>query len=396
MPRRILMLTNAIAPDQTGGLERYVRELSAALVGLGLGVEILAKRVHAGDAAREMGEDGVGIRRYRLASRSRVSFAPTYAPITAAAVGRAVWRSPGSVLHAHFPVPAVPLALAGRTYLYTFHAPVHRELLSERHDSYPLATAVAPIAVAGLRRAERLVVRRAAGVVVLSEFARSELGLLDPGAAERAILIPGGIDAGVFAPGAATRDAWARAADPLLFTARRLTPRTGVSELLEAMPTVLRDLPRARLQIAGGGRSEAALRARASGLGLDGAVRFLGRVGEPELVASYRTADLMIMPSQALEGFGLATAEALACGTPVVGTPVGATPELLAGIDSALVARDASPAGIASAVTALFAEPARLASVRRRLRDRTAGLGWDRVAPRYIEEYDRLVPRGSQ
>jgi hypothetical protein len=113
------MLTNAVAPDKLGGLERYVRELSAELVHRGVGVEVLAKQVD-GSPTREMGADGVKIRRYRVARRSSVLFAPTYPFRSATAVRRALReRRRGTVLHAHFAVPALPLALARERFHYT-------------------------------------------------------------------------------------------------------------------------------------------------------------------------------------------------------------------------------------------------------------------------------------
>jgi glycosyltransferase involved in cell wall biosynthesis len=125
-------------------------------------------------------------------------------------------------------------------------------------------------------------------------------------------------------------------------------------------------------------------------------VRFVGRLSDADLVNSYRTADVVVMPSQALEGFGLTTAEALACGTPVVGTPIGATPELLGCIDSALVAADATPQGIAAAVTNLFADTELLAAIRLKLADGgTGNLSWQSVAPRYLEEYRRFAAAQS-
>jgi glycosyltransferase involved in cell wall biosynthesis len=56
------------------------------------------------------------------------------------------------------------------------------------------------------------------------------------------------------------------------------------------------------------------------------------------------------VPTVAYEGFGLVTAEALACGTPVVGTPVGATPELLTPLEPRLVARSPEPGALAEAI----------------------------------------------
>ena len=382
------MLTNAVAPDKLGGLERIVRELAAELVQRGSRVTVLAKRVNDGDPRDETGDDGVVVERYRLASRSSRLFAPMYPIHTARAVRSSVRRAGTAVLHAHFPVPALPLALGRKPYVYSFHAPVYRELLLERHTRYPLARPLQPFAVEGLRRAERLVVRRATRIIVLSEYARSELHLLDPRAAERATLIAGGIDTDRFSPGSGRRDAWSAEAEPLIFTARRLTPRTGVLELLSAMPTILRSLPRARLAIAGAGSSESLLRERVTQLGLAGSVRFVGRISDADLVNSYRTADLVVIPSQALEGFGLTTAEALACGTPVVGTPIGATPELLAGIDAGLVAADATPEGIAAAVVEVLSDSGRVAGIRRKLGEAVASeLSWRSVAPRYLEEY---------
>ena len=66
-------------------------------------------------------------------------------------------------------------------------------------------------------------------------------------------------------------------------------------------------------------------------------MRFLGRVSESELRALYAAADLFVLPTVAYEGFGMSTVEALASGTPVLGTAVGATPEILAPIDEALI-----------------------------------------------------------
>ena len=85
-------------------------------------------------------------------------------------------------------------------------------------------------------------------------------------------------------------------------------------------------------------------------LGLADRVYFVGRVSEAELVDWYRAADIFVLPTAAYEGFGLVTAEALACGTPVVGTPIGATPELLTPLDPRLIASAPDGEALASAV----------------------------------------------
>jgi glycosyltransferase involved in cell wall biosynthesis len=67
-------------------------------------------------------------------------------------------------------------------------------------------------------------------------------------------------------------------------------------------------------------------------------VRLVGFIPESQLSQYYQAADLVLMPSLQLEGFGLVMVEAMACGTPVLGTPVGAIPEILNQVDPILVA----------------------------------------------------------
>ena len=81
--------------------------------------------------------------------------------------------------------------------------------------------------------------------------------------------------------------------------------------------------------------------------GLQDVVRFLGRISDDELVNLYQAADVNVVPSVALEGFGLIVLEAAACGTPSVVTRVGGLPEAIRGLDASLVVEPGSPDALA-------------------------------------------------
>jgi len=386
---QIIMVTNNALEDKMGGHERYVRELSSTLARRGHAVTIIAKRRLPGAPAHELRPDGVVIERHPVPSKRNPLYAALYpAYVLRGVASRTRRRKGGTVIHAHMSVPALPLALRGQRYLLTFHAPVWRELLSERQGTYVLPSFIQSPAVAGVRQLERLVAHRAARTVVLSEFMRSELALLDAGAGAGATGIPGGIDGRRFSVDR-VRQPPDDALAPVLFTARRLTPRTGVDELIRAMPVIAERLPGAQLKIAGTGPQEVELRELATSTGLDGAIEFLGRISDEALVDWYRRASLVVLPTRELEGFGLTTAEALACGAAVIGTPAGATPELLAPLDPSLLAEDVSAAAIAEAVVAVLGKPDRLERIRAAAAARIMpAMGWDAVADRYLEIYE--------
>ncbi|HTW20019.1 MAG TPA: glycosyltransferase family 4 protein [Mycobacteriales bacterium] len=389
----IVMVTNAVAPDQLGGLERYVRELSAALVRRGHPVSVVAKRVSIDHPPEEVAADGVRIIRHAVPAKSDPAFAVKYPLAVGTAVDRALPTiGRDAVLHAHFVTSALAPMLRRQPYLYTFHAPVHRELLDERQGSYLLPRPLQPLAVRGLRAAERAVLGRASGLVVLSEFSRREIARLHPAAARRAGLIRGGLDVDRFTPASeVTPPVAATPGDPLLVTARRLTPRTGVLELVAAMPAIVDRHPSARLVVLGEGAARPEIETMVSNLALANSVELRGWVDDHELASWYRRADLAVTPTQRLEGFGLATAEALSCGTPVLVTPVGANPEVVDGLGSDYLAAGTTPADLAGAANRAL--DARLdsrpptESVRAVVAPR---FGWEHVCEQYERQYLNL------
>ncbi len=133
----------------------------------------------------------------------------------------------------------------------------------------------------------------------------------------------------------------------VVLTVRRLVQRMGLENLILAMDQVRRVHPEILLLIAGKGAIQKQLQQRVQELNLENWVQFLGFVPDDLLATVYRGADCSIVPTVALEGFGLTVIESLAVGTPVLGTPVGGIPEILSPLSQDLLLADFTPDGLA-------------------------------------------------
>ncbi len=172
---------------------------------------------------------------------------------------------------------------------------------------------------------------------------------------------------------------------PMLFTPRRLVQRMGIDKLLEALVAVKQQVPDIWLAIAGKGAQREALEQQAAALGLGDQVRFLGYVSDADLPICYQAADLTVVPSQSLEGFGLVLLESLACGTPVLSTPVGGMPEVLRPFEPNLVTADATAGAIADRLVEYFTGKLGLPD-RESCRDYAVqNYDWQIIAPRVRE-----------
>ena len=137
-----------------------------------------------------------------------------------------------------------------------------------------------------------------------------------------------GVDVERFTPGDMRESRARLGIDPdarVVSCVRRLEPRMGISTLVSAMA----NLPNVELLIAGQGSLDSALRVQIEVAGLEDRVRLLGRISDEDLVHLYRASDVSVVPTMALEGFGVIVLEAMACGVPVVATSVGGLREAM-------------------------------------------------------------------
>ncbi|MGN7455220.1 glycosyltransferase [Paenibacillus pasadenensis] len=148
-------------------------------------------------------------------------------------------------------------------------------------------------------------------------------------------VLPNSFEPGQFTPG--PRPAYLmeryglQPQDRIVMTLGRLAGqdrRKGFDEVLEALPTLRRQVPRLRYLIVGDGSDRARLEAKAAALGVDDAVVFTGLIAEEEKADHYRLADGFAMPSHG-EGFGIVLLEAMACGVPALASSKDGSSEAL-------------------------------------------------------------------
>ena len=162
---------------------------------------------------------------------------------------------------------------------------------------------------------------------------------------KRITVIPIGIDSVRFKPIQNNRSKQLSKSEMHLGTVRRLVPRMGLEILIESMCYV----DSSRLTIAGIGPLENDLKKLVAKLGLNSKVKFVGYIQPEDLPTFYRSLDLCVIPSVALEGFCLTALEAMACGIPVIATNLDGLKESVGKCDSRLLFE-------ANSITALVAQ----------------------------------------
>jgi glycosyltransferase involved in cell wall biosynthesis len=196
-------------------------------------------------------------------------------------------------------------------------------------------------------------------------------------------VIPGGVDTQRFYPGdrgdARARLGWPHDAR-ILFCVRRLVRRMGLENLLEAFREAAGNHSDAILMVGGSGPLRTELEAKMAGCGLADRVRLLGFIPDQQLPLAYQAADLSIVPSQSLEGFGLTTLESLACGTPVLVTPVGGLPEAVGRLAPDLVLADSKTGTLANSLDQFLRGGLALPSAADCRRYVEANFSWSKIA----------------
>lgn len=231
------------------------------------------------------------------------------------------------------------------TLVYIFHSPWHLEfnMRYNLNASNIIKKIWFPVGSTLRKITENYIVRQATKIVTLSNYmcntlikvhASSVIANLNKKIKNKILEIPPGVDTKLFCPGNkdAARYKLGLSLDRLIaFTVRGLIPRSGISLALQALARIKWRYPQLLLLIGGEGPLRKSLENEAAKLALNN-IKFLGEIPEEKLPLYYQAADFFILPTLDLEGFGLVILEAWASGIPVLGTPVGAIPEILSSI----------------------------------------------------------------
>ncbi len=355
-PQRIHMTGSEWFGAAAGGLNRYFTDLFAALTDR---PEVEVSAAAFGDApAGGLSWGPVGGSTWQ---RARTAFRD----VPSGASGRP------AVLDRHFALYGPPDART-RHLVVHFHGPWAAESRAAGGNA---------LAVGAKYALERLRARPADRFVVLSEHFRDLLVHDYRVRPDRVAVIAPGVDLDRFRPAPLPGDA-----TPLVLCVRRLEHRMGIDVLLRAWPAVRDAHPEARLVLVGAGTAESSLREQARGA--DSGVTFTGRVTDAELTGWYRRAAVTVVPSVALEGFGLIALESLAAGRAPVVTACGGLPDSVRGLDPSLIVPPGDAGALAARLSAALdgAVPA-----PDRCRAHAETFSWAAAADRHIALYRELT-----
>jgi phosphatidylinositol alpha-mannosyltransferase len=291
------------------------------------------------------------------------------------------WLREGAfdVVHVHDPAPPsiglLVCMMAEGPIVATFHAAITRS---------KWLAAWGPVV--------RPWLEKISGRIAVSDFARrvqvEHLG-------GDAVVIPNGVHVAAFAEGPSLPGCTRGVDGPTVgFLGRYDEPRKGLPVLLEAMRSVVREHPGARLLVAGRGDPDE-LREQL-GPDLAPSVGVLGLLSEADKAAFLRSVDVYCAPNTLGESFGVVLIEALAAGAPIVASDLDAFASVLDDGRAGVLVRRGDAAALARGLSGLLADPARRADLSRTGRQVAAGYDWSVVARRVLAVYETVaLPDGA-
>ena len=255
-------------------------------------------------------------------------------------VANEAWRLKLTHLHAHFATEPSNVAflasrITGISYSFTAHA---MDIYKEQLDRKAL-----------VKRIEH-----ARFVVTISDFNKRYLTSLDNGAAEKIFRVFNGIDLSRF-----STNGLALCNPFTILCVARLVEKKGLPILVEACK-ILRDrCTEFQCLIIGKGRLRPHLQELIHGCGLETNVRLLGPLTQMEVMKHYCCAHVFVLPCIVgsdgnRDGLPVVIVEALACGLPVVSTPVTGIPEVVKHLHNGLIVPSGDPVALADGIKSLM------------------------------------------
>ncbi|MCC3382059.1 glycosyltransferase family 4 protein [Paenibacillus farraposensis] len=304
-------------------------------------------------------------------------------------------KQPVDVLYSHFAPygvgPALEAKKRGIPVVTTFHGPWTEEMKIEGQGfKHLLKTTMA-------KSIEMKAYRLADQFIVLSETFRDILHEHYKVPLSKIHIIPGAANVDRFHPAEDQAAVRKRLNLPqhatIVLTVRRLVNRMGLLQLLEAWRRVTERHPDHLLLIGGRGPLMEELAFKVAEYNLQNHVRLLGYVSDEELPLYHQASNVFVVPTQALEGFGLITVEAMASGLPVLATPVGGNKEILRGFRPGLLFQGTDSEAIAQGLLRVLDHPELLPNAKECRDHVLSKYTWGHVAEQVEDVFRQVLDR---
>ena len=202
-------------------------------------------------------------------------------------------------------------------------------------------------------------------------------------------VIPNGVDLKRFYP--AEKNEKKKSASSVILTLSRIDNKKGLEYAIESMTKIHTKFPTAKLMIVGDGEYRSELEKLVEKNMLSATVEFPGLIPNSEVPAYLRNADLFLLPSL-YEGLPLTLLEAMACGLPIISTPVSIAPEIIATWKNGYIIPFKSPDAISESVIDLLSNPdKRRQCSENSYRAAKETLSWEKVGKHYAELYQFIL-----
>ena len=351
---KILFISDVPFANPVSGAEQMVHQQATQLAKQGLRVFAITRNSHPSRVGINT-INGIVEGAYHASPTKKIEFLLKQVKYPRRFYRRFIRDCPFELVICHQPLNYCVLlnkqSLRRTPLIYNFHSPSHEEYLLLNKNRSSLLNYFPAIA---RRILENTCLKRARTVMVESRYMKKKVELIHRIADHKIIVNPGGVDLNRFKPSAERHKLKGQLnlpkGRPHLLTVRNLEPRMGLDNLLKSMALLKNQKIAVHLTLGGEGVERNHLKRMITELKLDSDVSMTGFIPPDLLPAYYATADFFILPTRHLEGFGLVTPESMACGTPVLGTPVGATTEILSRFDSDFLFADASAEAMATGI----------------------------------------------
>ncbi|GAA2707363.1 hypothetical protein GCM10010429_19350 [Micromonospora olivasterospora] len=243
---------------------------------------------------------------------------------------------------------------------------------------------------------ERVAIRRAEAVVVLTQRVRDAyvgLGLTD---AERVHVVPDGVRLADFRPDRAAPAGTAEAeSEPIVLYCGRFAPEKGWADYVDAAGLLVAEGTDARFVMCGDGNELARCRVQLRRLGIEDRVELLGHLDRPDIARTMRRAAVVVIPSRH-EEMGGTVLEALTAGRPVVVTDVGGLPTVVGHGAAGLIVPPCDPPALAAAIRQCLASPELAERLGQAGMQRAAGYDLESVTRRLLDVYAAVAGAAAQ